>query len=68
MRPFWVAGGIVSRSVLPLRASMLDLAAEQRLAERERQLHGEVVAIAAEDRVRRDVDGDVDVAAALGLA
>ena len=45
-----------------------DVAAQQRLAQRQRQVHAEVVAIAREDRVSRDVHGDIDVTAPLGLA
>ena len=59
---------MVSSELLAAQGIDADLCTQERLAERQGQLHDQVVAVAGEDRVRRDVDGDVDVAAALGLA
>ena len=66
VRPFWVPGGIVSRT-LPFSVVDRDLAAEQRLLEGERQLALEVGAAPGEDGVGPDADDDDEVAAAAAL-
>ena len=67
-RPFWVAGGMVSSSRLPPRASMVTWAPSRASPSVRGSSMPRSSPSRREDRVPRDVDGDVDVAAALGLA
>ncbi len=67
IRPFWVPAGIRSRT-LPFSVVTGTSRAEQRLAERDRQLALEVGAAAIEDRVGPDANDDDEVAAGRALA
>ena len=60
-RPLLVPGGIAS-STAPVERRHPHLAAERRLIQRDRQVEPQVVALAAEDRMRRDRHGDQRIA------
>ena len=62
VRPFGVPGGKLQGDRRAAERRHLDLAAERRLGEGDRHGEREVVALAAEDRVRLDVHDDVQVA------
>ena len=56
------AGGDLEGDRRAAEGRDLDLRAERRLVERDRHVEGEVVALAGEDPVRRDLDRDEQVA------
>ena len=66
--PGWVPGLIRSVTGGPSSVGHVDVGAERRLGERHRHAHREVVAAAAEARVRRDVDLDEQVAGGSAVA
>ena len=66
--PDCVPGLQPQRDPRPVERGHVDLAAQRGLGERDRHPHGEVVAVAAEQRVRRDVALDDQVAGRAAVA